>query len=88
MTGMCCWTRVLKSQCLSVRTYFIFIEPSAAPMIISGVNPEGNPLVITECGETDFGFAYYYPKCTANIQSFGNVVNSSESVVYNSRHDC
>jgi hypothetical protein len=57
-------------------------------MIISGVNPKGSPLVITECGETDFGFAYYDPKCIENILSFGNIVNTYESVVYNSRHDC
>jgi hypothetical protein len=44
--------------------------------------------VITECGEADFGFAYYDPKCITNILSFGNIVNSCESVVYNSRHDC
>jgi hypothetical protein len=65
-----------------------FVELSATPMIISGVNPKGNPLVINECGETDFGFVYYDPKCIANILSFGNVVNTSESVTYNSRHDC
>jgi Reverse transcriptase (RNA-dependent DNA polymerase) len=70
------------------RNLFYFVEPSAAPMIISGVNPKGNPLVINECGETDFGFVYYDPKCIANILSFGNVVNSSESVTYNNRHDC
>jgi hypothetical protein len=70
------------------RNLFYFIEPSPAPMIIGGVNPKGSPLVITECGETDFGFAYYDPKCIANILSFGNIVNSCESVVYNSRHDC
>jgi hypothetical protein len=70
------------------RNLFYFIEPSPAPMIISGVNPKGSPLVITECGETDFGYAYYDPKCIANILSFGNIVNTCESVVYNSRHDC
>jgi hypothetical protein len=70
------------------RNLFYFIEPSPAPMIISGVNPKGSPLVITECGETDFGYAYYDHKCIANILSFGNIVNTCESVVYNSRHDC
>jgi hypothetical protein len=40
--------------------------------------------VITECGEADFGFAYYDPKCITNILSFGNIVNSCESVVYSS----
>jgi hypothetical protein len=58
---------VLVNQCLKVRICFIFAEPSPSPMIISGVNPKGKPLIITECGETDFGFVYYDPKCIANI---------------------
>jgi hypothetical protein len=83
LLGMCARESVFKC-----RNLFYFVEPSAAPMIISGVNPEGNPLVINECGETDFGSAYYDPKCIANMRSFGNIVNSSESVTCNSRHDC
>jgi hypothetical protein len=70
------------------KNMFYFTEPSPTPMIISGVNPKGKPLIITECGETDFGFVYYDSKCIANILSFGNVVNNSVSVVYNHRHDC
>jgi hypothetical protein len=71
----CAGESVFKSKNL-----FYFTEPSPTPMIISGVNPKGQPLIITECGETDFGFVYYDPKCIANILSFGNVV-------YNHRHD-
>jgi hypothetical protein len=70
------------------KNLFYFTEPSPTPMIISGVNPKGKPLVITEYGETDFGYVYYEPKCVANILSFGNIVNDSVSVVYNHRHDC
>jgi hypothetical protein len=89
----CCSDRhVLLDTCAGESVYkdrnlFYFIEPSPAPMIISGVNPKGSALVVMECGETDFGYAYYEPKCIANILSFGNIVNTCESVVYNSRHD-
>jgi hypothetical protein len=82
---------VLLDTCESLfksKNLFYFTELSPTPMIISGVNPKGKPLIITECGETDFGFVYYDPKCIANILSFGNVVNNSVSVVYNHRHDC
>jgi hypothetical protein len=52
LLDMCAGESVFKN-----RNLFYFIEPSPAPMIISGVNPKESPLVITECGETDFGFA-------------------------------
>ena len=67
---------------------FYSIMPSATPMIINGVNPQGEPLIITECGETDFGTVYYDRNCIANILSFGNIVSSSESVSYDSDQDC
>ena len=66
---------------------FYSIMPSATPMIINGVNPQGEPLIITECGETDFGTVYYDRTCIANISSFGNIVSSSESVSYDSDQD-
>ena len=70
------------------RDLFYSIMPSATPMIINGVNPQGEPLIITECGETDFGTVYYDSNCIANILSFGNIVSSSESVSYDSDQDC
>jgi hypothetical protein len=79
----CAGESVFKSK-----NMFYFTESSPTPMIISGVNPKGKPLIITECGETDFGFVYYDPKCIADILSFGNDVNNSVLVVYNHRHDC
>ena len=45
-------------------------------------------MIITECGETDFGTVYYDRKCIANILSFGNIVSVSESVSYDSDQDC
>ena len=72
----------------SNRKLFYSIMPSAVPMIINGVNPRGKPLIITECGETDFGTVYFDRNCIANILSFGNVVNTSESVSYDSEEDC
>jgi hypothetical protein len=69
------------------RNLFHTIEPSVIPMEISGVNPKGSPLIITECGDTDFGIVYFDSNCIANILSFGNVVNYCKSVSYNSRHD-
>jgi hypothetical protein len=70
------------------RKLFYSIMPSTTPMIINGVNPEGEPLIITESGETDFGTVYFDRNCVANILSFGNVVNMSESVRYDSEQDC
>ena len=57
-------------------------------MIINGVNPQGEPLIITECGETDFGTVYFDSSCIANILSIGNIVSVSELVSYDSYQDC
>ena len=70
------------------RKLFYSIMPSTTPVIINGVNPHGEPLVITESGETDFGTVYFDSNCIANILSFGNIVNNSESVSYDSAQDC
>ena len=70
------------------RGLFYSIMPSATPMIIDGVNPQGEPLIITECGETDFGTVYFDSNCIANILSFGNIVSVSESVSYDSYQGC
>ena len=70
------------------RDLFYSIMPSATPMITNGVNPQGEPLIITECGETDFGTIYFDSNCIANILSFGNIVSVSESVSYDSYQDC
>lgn len=70
------------------KNLFYEIIPSSRPMIVSGVNPQASPLIITEYGNTDFGMVYYDPNCIANILSFGNIVNDSKSVVYNSSNDC
>ena len=45
-------------------------------------------MIITECGETDFGTVYFDSNCIANILSFGNIVSVSESVSYDSYQDC
>ena len=62
--------------------------PSAIPMIINGVNPQGEPLIIMECGATDFRIVYFDSNCIANILSFGNIVSVSESVSYDNYQDC
>ena len=56
-------------------------------MIINGVNPQGEPLIITECGETNLGTVYYDSNCIANILSFGNRVSVSESASHDSYQD-
>ena len=51
------------------RDFFYSIMPSATPMIINGVNHQEEPLIITECGETDFGTVSFDSTCIANISS-------------------
>ena len=68
-------------------TLFYDIVHAPTPMIVNGINSRGEPLVITECGTTDFGLVYYDPNCIANILSFANMVNNSYSVKYNSKGD-
>lgn len=67
---------------------FYNIYNSDKPLLVSGVNAKGKPLVITQCGDTDFGTVYYDSNCIANILSFGNMVNNSKSVSYIQKHDC
>ena len=67
---------------------FYSVYNSDKPLSVSGVNAKGKPLVITQCGDTDFGTAYYDSNCIANILSFGNMVNNSKSVSYTQKHDC
>ena len=69
------------------KSLFYEIAKSQIPMLVSGVNSKGKPLVITECGNTDFGVVYYDPNCIANILSFGNMVNNCFSVTYSNKQD-
>ena len=69
------------------KTLFYDIVPAHTPMVVNGVNSKGEPMVIRECGKTDFGVVYYDPSCIANILSFANMVNNCFSVWYSSKHD-
>ena len=66
---------------------FYDIVPAVTPMVVNGVNSRGEPMVITECGTTDFGVVYYNPNCIANILSFANMVNNCYSMKYSSGSD-
>ena len=66
----------------SNRDLFYDIRESDNQILISGVNLDSEPLVITQEGTTDFGTVYYDDKCIANILSFGNIVDSSSMVRY------
>ena len=55
--------------------------PSIVPTIINGVNPKGKPLIIMECGQTDFGTVYFDRNCIANVLSSGDLFKTSESDV-------
>ena len=68
-------------------TLFYNITHAHTPMVISGVNSQGEPMVVTQCGKTDFGVVYYDPNCIANILSFANMVNKCYAVSYNSKYD-
>ena len=69
------------------RTLFYDIACTHTPLVVNGVNSKGKPMVIRECGNTDFGVVYYDPSCIANILSFANMVNNCYSVSYSSKHD-
>lgn len=69
------------------KSLFYEIAKSLIPTLVSGVNSKGKPLVITECGNTDFGVVYYDPNCIANILSLGNKVNNCFSVTYSNKQD-
>ena len=62
--------------------YDIVSAYTHTPMIISGANSKGEPMVVTQCGSTDFGVVYYDPNCIANILSFANMVNNCYAVSY------
>ena len=66
---------------------FYDITHAHTPMIINGVNSMGEPMIVTQCGNTDFGIVYYDPNCIANILSFANMVNNCYAVTYNSKYD-
>ncbi len=71
------------------RTKHLFydIRKSEVPLIVSGVNTKGDPLIINQCGDTDFGIVYHDPNCIANILSFGNMVNNCYSITYSNKRD-
>ena len=66
----------------SNRDLFYNITQSQKHILISGVNLDSEPLVISREGNTDFGTVYYDDKCIANILSFGNIVDLSHMVRY------
>ena len=64
------------------------VEHAPTPMIVSGVNPKGKPLIIKKRGVSAFGNVYYSPDCAGNILSFGNAVRDCTDVMYLHDHDC
>ena len=64
------------------------VKSATTPMIVSGVNPKGKPLIVKERGESAFGNVYYSPDCAGNILSFGNAVRDCTDVMYLHDHDC
>ena len=59
-----------------------YVKYARTPMIVSGVNPKGKPLIIKKCGVSAFGNVYYSPDCAGNILSFGNDVRDCTDVMY------
>ena len=59
----------------------------STPIIVEGINANGQPLFITQEGATLLGRAYYDPNITGNILSFGEAVDSFDRVLYDSRAD-
>ena len=51
-----------------------YVKYAPTHMIVSGVSPKGQPLIIKKCGVSAFGNVYYSPDCAGNILSFGNAV--------------
>lgn len=39
---------------------FYDIVHAQVPMVVNSVNSKGEPMVITQCGTTDFGVVFYY----------------------------
>ena len=64
------------------------VQHAPTPMIVSGVNPKGKPLIIKKRGVSAFGNVYYSPDCAGNILSFGNAVRDCTDVKYLHDHDC
>ena len=64
------------------------VEHAPTPMIVSGVNPKGKPLIIKKRGVSAFGNVYYSPDCAGNILSFGNAVRDCTDVKYLHEYDC
>ena len=64
------------------------VEHAPTPMIVSGVNPKGKPLIIKKCGVSAFGNVYYSPDCAGNILSFGNSVRDCTDVKHLHEYDC
>ena len=65
-----------------------YVKYARTPMIVSGVNPKGKPLIIKKCGVSAFGNVYYSPDCAGNILSFGNAVRDCTDVMYIHDNDC
>ena len=64
------------------------VEHAPTPMIVSGVNPKGKPLIIKKRGVSAFGNVYYSPDCAGNILSFGNAVRDCTDVKYLHDYGC
>ena len=65
-----------------------YVKYARTPMIVSGVNPKGKPLIIKKRGVSAFGNVYYSPDCAGNILSFGNAVRDCTDVKYFHDYDC
>ena len=64
------------------------VEHALTPMIVSGVNPKGKPLIIKKRGVSAFDKVYYSPDCAGNILTIGNAVRDCSDVKYLHEYDC
>ena len=64
------------------------VEHAPTPMIVSGVNPKGKPLIIKKSGMSAFGNVYYSSGCAGNILPFGSAVRDCTDVKYLHDYDC
>ena len=47
------------------RDLFYDIQSTTTPLVVNGVNIKGEPMVIRESGNTDFGVVFFDPNCIA-----------------------
>ena len=82
------WDSAAETSVFCNKSLFTSIGTTKHPVMLTGLNSDGAGLLTTQSGVTQFGPAYYHPKCIGNIVAQSKLVDCTYKVSYAADRDC